>query len=43
MTEVIGKYRSLRACLVIVIYGEFFKLYDKVMAPFVLDRNDLIN
>ena len=41
MTEIIGKYRTLRGCLAIVIYGELFSVYDKVMASFILDRDEL--
>ncbi|CAD8188831.1 unnamed protein product [Paramecium pentaurelia] len=41
MTEIIGKYRTMRGCLAIVFYGELFSIYDKVMTSFILDRDEL--
>ncbi|CAD8070754.1 unnamed protein product [Paramecium sonneborni] len=41
MTEIIGKYRTMRGCLAIVFYGELFSIYDKAMASFILDRDEL--
>lgn len=41
MTDIIGKYRTMRSCLAIVFYGELFSIYDKVMASFILDKDEL--